>query len=108
MSGLPAWLRDAGETAGAVLAATSTARLVFHAYKVHAGQRAAFGMMLLLECGVAVLMAMVAIGAAEYLGLTTGTAMALAAVLGWLGPKGIEALVLLRLTGRGGKDGGAS
>jgi len=84
------FLREWIEAFGRLVAVASLSRLVFHGYRVRAGERRFFGTVLILELGVALLMAVVGAGLAEWLNLGPAAAQGLVAVLAWLGPKGLE------------------
>lgn len=85
------WLKSMLDAAGYALLASGAGRFAWHLYAVKAGERKMLGVGLALEIIVALLMAIVAVGVGEWLGLGAKATGALAGVFGWLGPKGLEA-----------------
>lgn len=74
-----------------VIAATM-GRIMFHAQEVRRAKRKPFGKELFWELPAALGIGMLADGVSGYLGVSGSTATAIAVGLGYLGPRGIEAL----------------
>lgn len=87
-------LKDGIGAVGTGLAGATGFRLVWVGYQLRAGDRRIVAAWLAFELFIAVVMGLAALGVAEWFELTTWQTFALAGAFGWLGPKGIEALVL--------------
>lgn len=92
--------------AGAVATVSALAgRLAWHTSQVRKGLRKFWSVELIWEAPLALMMGIVALGIAEYFGLGVKGTGALASLCGWLGPRGMEALLMLFLSRRGGGKG---
>lgn len=78
---------------GAVVSAV-IGRLAWHTSQVRKGCRRFWSIELLWEMPLAVFMGLVGGGISEYFGLGFLGACAVASFAGWLGPRGLEALLL--------------
>lgn len=85
---LNTWVGGAFTT---VIAAT-VGRIMFHAQEVRRAKRKPFGKELIWELPAALGIGMLADGVSSYMGASGSTATAVAVGLGYLGPRGIEAL----------------
>lgn len=72
------------------LVGSGTGRLVWHAMEVNEGRRRLFGWAILVELLIAAFMALLAAGVADQWDLKPAALAGLAAMLGYLGPKGLE------------------
>ena len=88
---IPAPLRDAAASAGLTIVLAWLGRMMWHVRQVQLGDRPFFGRELWLELPMAVCIAFVADGVAEYFGLHGKPAMAAVIIIAYLGPRGIEA-----------------
>lgn len=79
--------------AGTALVAAATGRLMWHAAEVRSRRRPAFGLFMVWEIPMAIGMAVIGDGAGEYLNLTNSQTVALIALLSYLGPRGICAVL---------------
>ena len=79
--------------AATTLIAASLGRLVYHGHEVRQGRRPLFGWHLIWEVPTAVVMALVAEAAAQYLGLSQQVTTGVVAVLAYLGPRGAREMI---------------
>jgi hypothetical protein len=77
----------------ALLPAPLLARLLYHRRQVRLGRRRMWSWELAWELPTAALCAIIGGGLGEYLGLMPLATHALAGVVGWLGPRGLEVAV---------------
>ena len=87
-------LKDSIGAAGMGLAGATGTRMIWVGYQLRAGDRRIVAAWLAFELLIAVVMGLSALGVAEWFELTPWQTFALAGAFGWLGPKGIEALVV--------------
>ena len=87
---------------GGLLPAAVIARVLVHRRIVQAGHRRFWSWALIRELPTAVFCAILGGGLAEWWGLGSLAASALVGAVAWLGPRGVEAAVLMALR-RGGK-----
>ena len=78
---------------GAALLSALIGRLMWHVGQVRKGTRAFWSLELLWELPLAMGMAIIGKGLAEYIGLSGNAEAALIAALAYLGPRGTEALL---------------
>lgn len=104
---LPEWLAHAPEWLQwmvgflSMLGAAGVGAMAKIADDVKTGNRDRFWTKkLFLEVPAVVMMALIGWGLAEYLGIGAGPAAALGAILGWGGPKTVEAIIAMKLSGR--------
>ena len=76
---------------GTALFSALIGRLMWHVGQVRKGERAFFSWELLWELPLAVGMAIIGKGLAEYLGVSGNVEAALIAAMAYLGPRGMEA-----------------
>lgn len=79
--------------AGTALVAAAAGRLMWHAGEVRSRRRPAFGLFLVWEIPMAIGMALIGDGAGEYFDLSDSQTVALIAILSYLGPRGICAVL---------------
>ena len=91
----PEWLA-ALKFWGPVVALTLFARVLWHRNLVVKGLRQFWGRELLWELGTAVLCFAISMGVVDYFNLSIKGACAAATFIGWLGPKGLQAIILGR------------
>lgn len=96
LSMIPDWLRAAGAALALIVASVVTGRLAWHAEQVRRGHRRLWSRELLLELPTIGAMALSTWAIADYFVLTPGQSAGAGVVLGWLGPRGAE-VVLVRL-----------
>lgn len=95
---LDLWVGGAATT----LLGAFAGRLMFHATEVKRGKRRFFGRELVWELPIAIGMAIIGEGAAAYFDLPPTVSTGLIAALAYLGPRGVEVL-LINWIGRKGK-----
>jgi hypothetical protein len=83
----------------ALIPAALLARLLYHQRLVRLGKRRMWSWELAWEVPTAALCAVMAGGIGEYFSLAPLTTHALAGVLGWLGPRGMEVVIARYLGG---------
>jgi Na+/glutamate symporter len=88
---IPSWLERLITGFGTALSAAWVGRMMWHIRAVQMGKRKFWSLHLLWEVPVAIGMALIADGIAEWIGLTGKTTIALIAAVSYLGPHGIEA-----------------
>jgi len=93
-SSLPDWLRTVGATALVILASVAAGRLAWHADQVRRGHRRLWSREILLELPVIAAMACLAAALVDYWHLSSGQAGGVGVALGWLGPRGLEVLLV--------------
>lgn len=89
---LPSWLDKIITGLGGAFPAAVIGRMMWHVRAVQIGKRRFWSMHLVWEIPVAICMALVADGAAEWLGLNGKAATAFIATMAYLGPHGIEVM----------------
>lgn len=94
LSLLPEWLRATGAALALILASVLAGRLAWHADQARRGQRRLWSRDLLLEGPTIAALALLTWAATDYLALTPGQASGVGVILGWLGPRGLEVLII--------------
>ena len=94
-------LKDTLGAAGIGLAGATGARLIWVGYRLREGDRRVLAGWLIFELLIAVMMGLSALAVADWFGLTGWQIFAVAGAMGWLGPRGIEALLTKHLTRKG-------
>ena len=94
LSLLPEWLRATGAALALILASVLAGRLAWHADQVRRGRRRLWSRELLLEGPTVAALALLTWAATDYLALTPGQASGIGVILGWLGPRGLEVLII--------------
>ncbi|WP_133125852.1 phage holin family protein [Thalassospira marina] len=90
---------------GLILTFSLYGRLLYHRYLVSKGYRKFWSWDLLWEVLTAGFCAVMSAGVADYLKLETFTACAVASILGWLGPRGLQVLIAdFRNTSKNSKE----
>lgn len=92
------------------LVGSGTGRIVWHFMEVQSGKRKLIGLAILLQLAIAGMMALLAIAIADAAGWSDKVLAGLSALMGYLGPKGVEFWAKYYLEARriraGGKTGG--
>lgn len=91
---LPEWLRATGAALAMIATSVLAGRLAWHADQVRRGRRRLWSRELLLEGPAVAALALLTWAATDYLALSPGQTSGVGVILGWLGPRGIEALAI--------------
>ncbi|CCG42196.1 phage holin family protein [Magnetospirillum molischianum] len=94
LSLIPDWARAAGAALGLIIASVFAGRLAWHADQVRRGHRRLWSREVLLELPTIGAMALLTWALVDYLTLSPGQAAGAGVVLGWLGPRGLEIVVV--------------
>ena len=92
--------------AGATIVGALAGRLMYHVGEVRKMKRKFFGKEMLWEVPIVVGMAFIGDGAASYLSLTSQQALALVAILAYLGPRWVHVLLERKIDTKIPDDGG--
>lgn len=96
LSMVPEWLRATGAALVLILSSVFAGRLAWHADQVRRGHRRLWSRELLLEGPTIGAMALLTWALVDYFGLTPGQGAGAGVILGWLGPRGLE-IVIVRI-----------
>ena len=94
LSIFPEWLRATGAALALIMASVLAGRLAWHTDQVRRGRRRLWSRDLLLEGPTVAALALLTWAATDYLALSPGQASGLGVILGWLGPRGLEVLII--------------
>lgn len=94
LSNLPEWLRATAAALGLIVASVLAGRLAWHADQVRRGHRRLWSREMFLEAPTIGAMALLTWALVDYLSLSPGQAAGVGVVLGWLGPRGLEIVVV--------------
>jgi hypothetical protein len=103
---LPEYWQQIVASGIATIAMTSMGRLMWHVREVQLRRRRFFSPHLIWEGITAVCMGFLADGVIHYVGVTGKPALAMALFIAYLGPRGLEAMLIRVLETWGKKSGG--
>ena len=96
------WIRESYEHITAALVGGGMGRATWYAIRIQEGRRRFLDLFIIVDIIIAITMGLVGLGIGSYYDLSVPVLAAVSAVLGYLGPRGLE-FTVLRFIARKGK-----